>query len=296
MPNPVAAALTLTWIAAAAPAFAAAPDLVAGLESLAAPTPLVRQGRLERHTPETLWERIDGEAELYMSFGLAGSAHLMFADPGQDERRVELSVFSFQDPLGAFGVFASFRSSSCVVHSLGNDGCLGDYQGYFWHGDVFVVADAAGPRQTRPGDLQRMLEAAAVLLGPPPPPPKPLRDFSLLAEPGTIRYQPRHLLGREALPPGLEGTVRGTAVFVSVGPRDPAGAALESYAVALEGAVRGERDGYRTLAGQDRFLGPLTIVGSGQGIVGARAAADTPGLWELLDALGASGKDPGRKR
>ena len=103
------------------------------------------------------------------------------------------------------------------MQPLGNGGCVGDYQGFFWHGDLFVLADAAGPAASRLADLRRALETAAVLLGPPPPRPEPLRAFSRFADTRTIRYQPPHLLGRAALPPGLEGTAGGTPVLLSVG-------------------------------------------------------------------------------
>ena len=122
-------------------------------------------------------------------------------------------MFAFADPLGAFGLFAAFRPPECAVQPLGNGGCVGDYQGFFWHGDLFVLADAAGPAAARPADLHRALEAAAALLGPPPPRPEPLRAFSRFADTRTIRYQPQHLLGRAALPPGLEGTAGGTPVL-----------------------------------------------------------------------------------
>ena len=252
--------------------------------------PLARPGTIERHTAETLWERIDGEAELYKSYGVVSSAHAFYADPASPDRSVDLSVFQFADPLGAFGVFAAFRPPECApVQALGNGGCLGDYQGFFWHGNLFVLADAAGPAAARPADLRKALEAAADLLGPPPPRPEPLRAFSRFADTRTIRYQPQHLLGRAALPPGFEGTSSGTAIFLAVGGTlESATAALEAYAGALEGPVRAARDGLAALSGRDPALGPVTIAVDRRGLRGARAAPDAPGVQQLLESLGAS--------
>lgn len=249
------------WLAAAA---SAAADPAAALPAAGALAPLVRIGGIERHTPETLWKRIDGEAESYLAYGYSSSAHAVYGAPGDPDRRIDLSLFEFADPLGAFGLFAAFRPPGCGLQPLGSGGCIGDYQGFFWHGNTFVLADAAGPAATREGDARRALEAVAALLGPAPPRPEPLRAFSRFVDTRTIRYQPRHLLGREALPPGLEGVAGTTTVFATTGPCDIERVedVLDAYAPVLQGASRSEANGYRMLTGSDPVLGPVTLAGS----------------------------------
>ena len=259
----VAVAALLAWFLPGRAAGAA--DPLAALPEPGALPPLAREGEVARHTAETLWERIDGEAELYRAYGLAASAHAGYEDPANGDRRVELSAFLFSDPLGAFGVFAAFRPPECFpVARIGSGGCLGDYQGFFWQGRLFVLADAAGPEATRAADIRRALEAVAALAGPPPPRPEPLRAFSRFADTRSIVYQPRHLLGREALPPGLEGLAAGTPVFLSVGPCDTEKmeAALDAYAASLERPERSVVNGYRMLSGRDPALGPVILAGS----------------------------------
>ena len=293
MRSALAAAL-LSLLVLAAPARAASTDPAAALPAATAIPPLVRQGNIERHTAETLWERIDGEAELYRSYGLSASAHARYEDPAQPDRSVTVSVFSFTDPLGAFGLFAAFRSPESAVQSWGNGGCVGDYQGFFWQGDLFVLADAAGPPSARLVDLRGALQAVAAALGPPPARPEPLRAFSRFADTHTIRYQPLHLLGREPLPPGLEGLAGGTPIFVSTGAvgSERIAAALDAYERVLEGAVRGERHGFTVLSGRDPFLGPVTILGGRDVICGARSAPETPRVRELLEDVAGHGGDP----
>jgi len=267
---------------AAETAPAATTDPAAALPGATALAPLERTGQIERHTPETLWERIDGEAELYKSYGLAASAHARYETPSDPDRRVELSAFSFTDPLGAFGVFAAFRPPECDGRGLGNGGCLGDYQGFFWQGDLFVLADASGSAASRPADLRHALEAAAALLGPAPELPAPLPAF--FGHAAGVRYQPLHLLGRSALPPGLEGSAGGTVVFISTAPADAAAALawLEAYRAALKEPVVGEHEGRRTLSGSDSALGPVVLAAGAGGIAGARSSPDAPGVRELL--------------
>jgi hypothetical protein len=100
--------------------------------------------------------------------------------------------------------------------------------------------------------------------GPAPPRPEPLRAFSRFVDTRTIRYQPRHLLGREALPPGLEGVAGATPVFATTGPCDieRVEAVIAEYARVLDGAERSEVNGYRMLSGVDPALGPVTLAGS----------------------------------
>lgn len=280
------------FVLAVGPAWAAAADPAAALPGEAALSPLRRAGAVQTHTPETLWERINGEAELYKAYGLLSSAHAAYEDPRDVDRRVELSVFATRDALGAFGLFAAFRPGACREEGIGSGACLGDYQGFFWQGDRFVLADAAGPDAARPADLRRALEAAAAALGPPPARPGILEAFARLVDPASIRLQPEHLLGRAALPPGLEGKAGGVTYFVSSAPCDPE-AVFSSYREVLGAAVRRERDGRAVLEGEDPDLGPVTLVAGRQAVAGARVASGAPGAWPLivgiLDAVAGPG-------
>lgn len=266
-------------LAAAAPVVAAGPDPGAALPD--AVPPLVRAGAVERHTPDTLWERIDGEAELYRVNGLESSAHAAYEDPGDPDRRVVLSSFAFADPLGAFGLFAAFRPAGCPGGPPGNGACLGDYQAFFWHGRLFVLADAAGEPETRRLDLRRAVEAAAAGLAAPPAPPALLERFERFADPATVQYRPS-LLGRSALPAGLEGEAGGLRVFVA-GPG--AAGALDGYGCTLPDAARGSEGGVSVLSGTDPLLGPVLLLEAGGYIAGARSATEPPGLRGLLEDL-----------
>jgi hypothetical protein len=267
-----------------APAWAAPGDPAAALPGPDALAPLRRAGAVQTHTPETLWERIDGEAELYRAYGLVASAHAPFEHPADADRRVEVSVFATKDALGAFGLFAAFRPGSCPEAGIGSGSCLGDYQGFFWQGARFVLADAAGPDATRPADLRRALEAVAAALGPAPARPALLEGFGRLVGDAGLRLQPEHLLGRAALPPGLEGVAGGVTYFVSTVPCDPE-AVLAAYRGVLGGAVRRERDGRAVLEGLDPELGPVTLAAGRQAVAGARAAAGAPGVWQAITAI-----------
>jgi hypothetical protein len=242
------AALALFQVLAGS-ASAATADPVDALPAAAALAPLVRRASVERHTVDTLWERIDGEAELYKAYGFAASAHALYEDPAQPDRRIDLSVFAVADPLGAFGLFAAFRPPECdAVQPLGNGGCISDYQGFFWHGDLFVLADAAtrcvAARRSAPGARNRCRPPGA-----PPPRPAPLRAFS------RFRHADDPLSAGAPARTGspaarAEGTTGGTPIFVStISGTSERGAALDDYAGVLEGTVCKERNGVLVLRG-----------------------------------------------
>ena len=242
-----ATAAAFALVCALAPVAAGAgDDPAAMLPPATALAPLLRLRPVARHAPGALPAPRDGSANPLRAFAPTASAHALHEDPADPAHRVELSVFVFADPLAAFGFFAALRPAECApVARIGNGGCLGDRQGFFWQGPLFVLAEASGPAATRPADIRRALEAVAALAGPPPPRPEPLRAFSRFADTRSIVYEPRHLLGREALPPGLAGLVDGLPVFLSVGPCDTAKmtAMLEAYAADARaaGARRDQR-------------------------------------------------------
>lgn len=255
------AAALAALLLAAAPVAAARHDPGAGIPAPAALAPLARVGEIERHAPDDLWERINGEAELYKSYDFVSSAHARYEDPADPDRSVTLSVFMMEREIGAFGLFAAFRPRDCVrVAPIGNGACLGGEQGLLWHGAFFVLADAAGPEASRPADLRRALEAAAAALGTVPPRPDYLRIFARFADTETIRYHPAHLFGRKVFPPGLEGRSDGVTWFLTEGACNLE-AIYATYAETLQAAVRSEPGGLRTLSGLDPELGPITLSG-----------------------------------
>lgn len=267
-------------LAAVALLAAAAADetWVPGPDDLA---PLRRSGSVETYTADNLWERIDGEAELYRRFGLTGAEIARFDAPGDPDRSLELSVFRVGSSLEAFGLFASFRDPARAEEALGNGGQVGDALAFFWQGAIFVHLYASGPEASRRTDLRRAAEAVSRRLGPPPQRPPPLARFEAVVDPTTVRYLPDHLLGRETLPAGFEGTTReGVRVAASAGQ-----ATLDGYAGVLEAPRRTARGDLQLLAGTDPSLGIVALAAQGGRIAAALAPALDEETVRLLRSL-----------
>ncbi len=254
----------------------------AGLPDAGTLAPLVRVGEVERFTPDSLWEKINGEAELYRRFGLREAAFAYFEHPQEPSRGLEVSAFLLAEPLGAFGLWAAVRPAAAAVEPLGNGAFRTRYHAALWHGATFVRLHAFGDDGQRAEHLAAGLREVAAGLGAVPPRPALLHAFEALVAPGTVRFAPDHLLGREALPPGLEGrTEEGLGVFVSsAGVGEP-----EGYRARLrEGRAVALADG-EGFGGIDPDLGPVSWVVRSRRLAGLRAPPEAPGAERVLKSL-----------
>jgi hypothetical protein len=251
--------------------------------------PLQRAGEIDRYDAETLWQRIDGAAGQYRRFGLREAAFAYYEDPNHPDRALEVSLFSMDHALGAFGLLATLRSSGTPVEDLGNGGTGDDYQIVFWHGNLLASVHAFGPKETRPSDLQAASKAVASKLGAPPARPAVLARFESLADPSSVQFYPDHIFGLRAFPPGLAGIHRSgdTSFLATVPVRGDE--VLDALGKSLEDPRRLSLDGAEGLAGIDRHLGFLAVAQKGTRLVGVRSSAETRGiekiLLELLDVF-----------
>ncbi|MDF1554511.1 MAG: hypothetical protein P1P84_15680 [Deferrisomatales bacterium] len=259
--------------------------LVPGAGQLA---PLQLVGAVERYTPESLWERINGEAELYRLYGLTEAAIAYFEDPADGTRGIEVSLFRVADPLGAYGLFATIRGAGDDELPLGNGGVVDGYRGLFWHGAVFVLLHAFGTEATRPEDLRQAGSAIAVALGTPPAPPEILSRFSSRVGPDSVQVHPDHLFGRAALPPGLSGaTADGAVLFVATTAQGDS-AALAAYLETLVGRRNVGVGDWGGVSGRDPDLGPMAVVVRAGRLIGVRGAVPEQELLAHLQSLGAA--------
>lgn len=265
------------------PALASEPSALIPSEEDLAPLHLV--GEVENYTPETLWEKIDGEAELYRRFDLQQASMAYFEDPEDRDRGLEVSIFTMGSPLDAFGVFSTLRAPESPIEPLGNGGIRDTYRVLFWHGRRFVSLHAFGAEGTRPGDLQSVADAVLVKLGPPPGIPTVLSVFESLADPLTVRLYPDHMFGRELLPAGLVGVdPSGITVFLATDPNQGT-EVLRKYEGFVADPKRHPLQGFEVLSGTDPDLGPITIAVAGERLVGARVGFEETGARAILIRL-----------
>jgi hypothetical protein len=156
--------------------------------------------------PDTLYEEIDGEAELFLPYGLK---RLMVAILGKAARpgvEVRLELFRMASPRDAYGIWSQFRYPDQELLPIPpSEAIVSDASADFFRGETFVRI------RSKPGDGSRADavglagEIVPLLTGSGAPP----EEAAVLdALPGTVSgsilYQKRATLGYECLAPGFE--------------------------------------------------------------------------------------------
>ena len=95
------------------------------------------KGAMREYDAKTLYEYIDGAADLFNSYGFVRLATADYVS-GAGEHAVTVEVYDMGEPLHAFGLFASERPPDVKALGLGNQGYAGDGVVAFWQGRQYV--------------------------------------------------------------------------------------------------------------------------------------------------------------
>ncbi len=127
--------VVMILLTAAAPCFAGA--MFSFVSPPAALPGWSAKGPVREYDAKTLYECIDGAADLFLAYGFL---RLATADYASDvgERAVTVEIYDMGEPLRAFGVFASERPPDVKARDLGNQGYAGDGVVAFWQGREYV--------------------------------------------------------------------------------------------------------------------------------------------------------------
>ncbi len=172
----------------------------------------------------TLYEEIDGEAELYLPYDFRSLTVAVVSPPGNRAAEVRVALFRHGSARDAWGVYSLRRFPGQQLAAVGpSEAIVSDASVEFARGGTFVQI-GQGSAAASCGDL---LEAARglsdALEGPVGPPPDAAILSVAAAVPGTTVYQKRAILGYESLAPGYEarfqaGDVSGTLLFIEPRP------------------------------------------------------------------------------
>ncbi len=118
-------------------------EAAAGVEPLAP---------MERYGPDTLSDKIDGKAELYLNAGFQGLESRRFSLAGDGRRWMERNVYDMGGFLGAYAVFSSQRRSHTHPVAWTRHGYLAGNALFFVHGPFYVeIVGAEASRSVQEG-------------------------------------------------------------------------------------------------------------------------------------------------
>lgn len=166
------------------------------------------------YTKKTLFERINGQAELFFKYGFQKSVFAIYQNQKNREHQIELDIYDMGSVLHAFGIFSRFRNGDRGA-GVGLESFIEDQSGIFYQGKYFIMLFGT---ERNPDLLRHWSLLISKNIPDPSPPPREIGFFPKEGlNPGSIQYFPEGLWGRKFLGRGFQGTYRGN------GPVDTAG-------------------------------------------------------------------------
>ena len=152
---------------------------------------------------KTLFEHIDGQADLFLKYGFEKSLFAGYQNSKRREDQIDLDLYDMGNVLQAFGVFSRHRNDH-RPGGFGPDSYLDDESAFFYQGRYFVMFNSLEPN---PSILKQMAIAISSSIVDPSPPPREIGFFPRQGlKPGSIQYFPEGLLGHPFLKRGFRGT------------------------------------------------------------------------------------------
>jgi hypothetical protein len=157
----------------------------------------------QTYTKKTLFEHINGQAELFFKYGFQKSVFAIYQNKESYENQIELDIYDMGNVLQAFGIFSRFRNED-RPGGIGLDSYLDDRSAFFYKGKYFVMLYAT---ESNPSILKQWATTISLRIIDPSPPPKEIGYFPKNGlKPGSIQYFPEGLLGHQFLKRGFQGT------------------------------------------------------------------------------------------
>jgi hypothetical protein len=155
------------------------------------------------YNQKTLFEHINGQAELYLKYGFQRSVFAIYQNRKNEKDQIELDIYDMGRVLQAFGVYSRFRNEDRPA-GIGLDSYLDDHSALFYQGKYFVFLYAVEPN---PASLTQFSKLISSKISDPSRPPKEIGYFPKNGlKPGSIQYFPEGLLGHAFLKRGFQGT------------------------------------------------------------------------------------------
>lgn len=163
------------------------------------------EGKPKHYTPQNLYEIIDGEAELYISYGFRELASLIYYRGSPEDTFFVVEIFDMGSPLNAFGLYSGFRHPDYRFEDIGSEGFVSDYGIKFYKGRYLVDIRAGEFSETCRKAVWGAAREIAGRMDAPGGPPALTELLPARGQtPHTLRYIQREMLNQGFLPGGLE--------------------------------------------------------------------------------------------
>jgi hypothetical protein len=229
----------------------------------------------QTYNKKTLFEHINGQAELFLQYGFQKSVFAIYQYKERSENQIEVDIYDVGNVVQAFGVFSRFRNED-RPGGFGLDSYLDDHTALFYKGKFFVLLYAT---ESNPEFLRQFSKLISSKILDSLPPPKEVSYFPKNGlKPGSIQYFPEGLLGHKFLKKGFRATYvdgeKESHLFLSIfKDSQEVTNALKVYKEDLskKGKVSSEnliQFGTRALKGEDPYQGKVIVLQKGFYLLG----------------------------
>ncbi len=230
------------------------------------------------YTKKNLFERIDGQAELFFKYGFQKSIFGTYQSKKESKDEVEVDIYDMGTVIQAFGIFSRFRNED-RPGGFGLDSYLDDHSIFFYKSKYFVVLYAAESNADLLREFSKLISSK---IKDPSPPPKEIGYFPKGGlKPDSIQYFPEGLLGRKFLGRGFQGTYLGNVgakeskVFLSIFKNSQEAVNARKFYeddLTRKGKISSggiHRFGTVALMGEDPYQGKVIVLQKGVYLLGA---------------------------
>ncbi len=243
---------------------------------------------------DTLFERINGEAELFFPYGFEQLAVAEYANPKYPDVLLAAEVYRMGSPLDAFGIYANYRRPASAAAAIGVEGFISATQLMYYQDRFFVRIQVTGATSL---DQRIVLACGRAIAENLPRGAGRPKEIEILQIPSALkrteRYVARSLLGYAFFRRGLiaDAAQGGERMQVFLVPEDsPDGAreTLDRYRAYLKAEGRefaAGPPGRNALSAVDPLYGGVFVEQAGSCLIGAVRAKDPGAARQLVDEL-----------
>ncbi|MGZ6231014.1 MAG: DUF6599 family protein [Syntrophales bacterium] len=244
---------------------------------------------------DTLFDHINGEAELYFPYGFDMLATATYMNRNNPEVWIVADVYRMASPLDAFGIYSNYRKVDDASVKVGAEGFVSSSQLMFYQDRYFVRLQVTGATSLGQDVFLACSRSVSEKL---PINARPAGELEALKIPGIVpkteRYIAKSLLGYAFFRRGIiaDALLEGERAQVFLVPEDSISAAKETFDhyrsyLKAEGKnmqLQEKRD-YVTMVAVDPLYGGVYVEQSGRYIIGAVRLRDPSSAAKLIERL-----------
>jgi Family of unknown function (DUF6599) len=255
----------------------------------------VMDGKVSLYDKDSLFDRINGESELYFPYGFEKLAYARYESKKDPKIALDADVYAMGSLLDAFGMFANYRRKDSTAAAIGAEGTISSSQMFFYQDRYLVRLQVTGATTIGQDVLLACGKAIAQNLPRNTGRPKELDAFLV---PAVIKKSERYiassLLGYEFFRHGLIadavlGSDEAQVFLVLETTTDSARTTFDRYQAYLKtggNSVRvAESSGGMSLEAVDPLYGAVIVQQAGRFLAGAVRVKDRPAAKQLVEQL-----------